>query len=152
MNEKVSKTLDGAMGHFWTNLDGVLEIEKAWPGYASLENGRFTVRTIKRPDESLGFGGRLELPEAVYGATEVGGLAAYDIRPGFENSVWGGSKVSVRSYRAGGFAIGLSPDDLASDKVSEIRVDFLGLVEWAGVQGGKVTSETGPNGRLKSLS
>lgn len=151
MDKKVAETLAGTMGHFWIDLATFPEVDMSWPGHAVHQGRYFVIRVIKRPAESFDLPGHQEIPEAVYGMTEFGGVAAYDIRSNPENSVWGGHKISVRSYLARGLAVGVSPDDLASAKLASLTADFHGLARWSGAPGGKVENEKYADGRLEGI-
>ncbi|WP_375003997.1 HEPN domain-containing protein [Gordonia sp. PS3] len=152
MDKKVDETLGGTMGHFWVDLATYNRADTSWQGHAEQQDDYLAIRTIKRPDEGLPQPGSTPMPDAVYGATEVGGTVAYDIRSVPENSVMGGNKISVRSYLARGFVVGVDPSELASAKVVSITANFYGLVMWSGAKGAHIDYDRQPDGRVNTMT
>lgn len=140
------------MGHFWLDLATYNRADTSWQGHAEEQDGYLAIRTIKRSDEGLPQLRVTPIPDAVYGATEVGGTIAYDIRGVPENSVMGGNKISVRSYLARGFVVGVDPNEVASAKIVSITAYFYGLVMWSGAKAAQIDYGKQPDGRVDTVN
>ena len=69
MADRIRETMDGVLGHFWTELGDVYDLNKSRDGYVSLVDDLFHVGTLRTREFNSEFGRnqqRLPRPEAIY--------------------------------------------------------------------------------------
>jgi hypothetical protein len=83
MTDRMRETMDGNLGHFWTELSDVYDLNKSKDGYVRLVDDNLfhvsTLRTREFPSEIGRNTDRLPRPEAIYAMTASARSIFFDI-------------------------------------------------------------------------
>ncbi|NMM83103.1 hypothetical protein B2J88_01750 [Rhodococcus sp. SRB_17] len=135
MNEYLQSTMDGTSGYFWDHVPAELDLDTSLPGYVSLHaDGYFHIVVVtSHVDAAFNSSAELEYPESVVGMTNVRGSLFFDFAAMSESKILGAARASTRTYKTRSTIIGVSLDELKSDKIKSLSIQLPNLTKWSGL-------------------
>lgn len=119
------ETMDGTLGHFWTDPDDVYKLDKSIDGYVKLVDDTIfhvgTLRTQEFRSGSRNPNERLPRPEAVYGLTASTRAMFFDIAGVGQSNVMG-QRASTQTVRTRGVVIDVPFAVLESTEFTKVEL------------------------------
>ncbi len=130
--------MDGTLGHFWTELSDVYDLDKSGDGYANLvDDSLFHVRTLRTRQFHRDFAGasdRLPRPDAVYAMTASTRSLFFDIAGVSRNNVMG-QAASTQTIRTRGVVVKVPFSVIEDGNFTEVEVRIPEVTGWSGLMG-----------------
>lgn len=132
-NDKVQDVLDGGIGFFWVNYGKPKRTNRSPErGYIRLRANLVEVATLN--ERPLEYSPEVERwPRSITGATEHGGVLLLSFASQSPKLAFGGAQASVQHYRARTLITGPSPDDLRSERLTDVRLMYESINRWSGL-------------------
>ena len=102
----------------------------------------------ENPFESSGYG---EWPHSITSITEIGAILLLSFA-GHGSTMVGGPSASVRRYRAKSLIFDANLDELASDRVSKLTLNFPSIGQWSGLNAANEHIRTATNGLARTYT
>jgi hypothetical protein len=137
MADGVRETMDGTLGHFWTDLNDVFKFDRANDGYVRLvDDELFDVSTLRTLEFNREFGGnnRLPRPVAMYGMTASTRAIFFDIA-GVSRSNVMGQQASTQTVLTRGVVVNVPFAVLENPNFKEVEIWIPEVTLWSGLQG-----------------
>jgi ApeA N-terminal domain 1 len=138
MTDTVRETMDGTLGHFWTDLNDVYKLNKSSDGYVRLGDDSLfhlgTLRTQEFNRELRTNRERLPRPEAIYAMTGSTRSIFFDIA-GVSRSNVMGPRASTQTIRTRGVVVDVPFTVLENKDFTEVEVWILEVTLWSCLQG-----------------
>lgn len=138
MADQMRETMDGTLGHFWTELSDVYDLNKSKDGYVGLVDDNLfyvsTLRTREFPSEIRRNTDRLPRPEAIYAMTASTRSIFFDIA-GISRSNVMGQRASTQTVRTRGVVVDVPFTVLEETKFIEVEVWIPEVTNWSGLEG-----------------
>ncbi|WP_428338799.1 hypothetical protein [Mycobacterium sp.] len=154
MADRIKETMDGTLGHFWTDINNVHDLDKSDDGYARLVDGSLfhvsTLRTREFNDWSR-LNERLPRPEVVYGMTAATRSLFFDIAGVAQNNVMG-PRASTQTLRTRGVVVDVPFELLQSTNFLAVEVRIPEVTTWSGLQGVSETVRRFEDNRPKTYT
>ncbi|MGD1172164.1 hypothetical protein [Mycobacterium seoulense] len=136
MGDRLRDTMDGTLGHFWTNFADVYNLDKADDGYVRLaDDDLFHISTLRTREFNSGFGAnrdQLPMPDAVYAMTNVTRSIFFDIAGVSQSNVMG-ERASTQTVRTRGVIVNVPLAALKDDKFLAVELQIPHVTRWAGL-------------------
>lgn len=147
MGDRLRDTMDGTLGHFWTNFDDVYSLDKAADGYVQLsEDNLFHIGTLRTRQYRSEFGsnrGRLPVPDTIYAMTNVTRSIFFDIAGVSQSNVMG-ERASTQTVRTRGVIVNVPLAALKDDKFLAVELEIPQVTRWAGLTSIEEKAEGSP--------
>lgn len=128
--------MDGTLGHFWTNVGDVYDLDKAADGYVRLaDDDLFHIGTLRTRQYLSEFGknsDRLPMPETIYAMTNVTRSIFFDIAGVSQSNVMG-QRASTQTVRTRGVIVNVPLAELKDDKFLTVELEIPQVTRWAGL-------------------
>lgn len=138
MADHMRETMDGTLGHFWTEPDDIYNLDKSSDGYVRLvDNSLFQVETLRTREFRSEFGKnreRLPRPEAIYGLTASTRSMFFDIAGVGQSNVMG-QRASTQTVRTRGVVVDVPFAVLEDSDFTEVEVWIPEVTQWSGLSG-----------------
>jgi len=138
MADPMRETMDGTLGHFWTEPGDVYNLDKSTDGYVRLvDKSIFHVGTLRTQEFNSGFRNpnqRLPQPEAVYGLTASTRAMFFDLAGVGQSNVMG-QRASTQTVRTRGVVVDVPFAVLEDSDFTEVEVWIPEVTQWSGLSG-----------------
>lgn len=138
MSNRVRETMDGTLGHFWTDLNDVYKLDKSSDDYVRLgDDSLFHVGTPRTREFNREFGRnreRLPRPEAIYAMTASTRSIFFDIAGVSQSNVMG-QRASTQTIRTRGVVVDVPFAVLEDKNFTEVEVWIPEVTLWSGLAG-----------------
>jgi hypothetical protein len=138
MADRMGETMDGTLGHFWTELGDVYDLNKSRDGYVRLvDDSLFHVGTLRTREFNSEFGRnreRLPRPEAIYAMTASTRSVFFDIAGVAQSNVMG-QRASTQTVRTRGVVVDVPFTVLEDSDFMEVEVWISEVTQWSGLEG-----------------
>lgn len=152
MTDRLRETMDGTLGHFWTDLADVYELSKSNEGYVKLaDDNLFHVGTLRTQEVVADIGNntdRMSQPEAVYAMTGSTRSIFFDIAGVSQNNVWG-QRASTQTVRTRGVVVNVPFTVLEDSDFLAVKLEVPEVTRWSGFVGVHERVERHGDNRLK---
>jgi hypothetical protein len=149
MVDRVRETMDGTLGHFWTELGDVYDLNKSRDGYVRLVDGSlFHVGTLRTLDNNREFGtnqDRLPRPEAIYAMTASTRAIFFDVAGVSQSNVMG-QRASTQTVRTRGVVVNVPFAVLEDSDFLAVELEIPEVSRWSGLIGVDEKVETDDDG------
>lgn len=144
------ETMDGTLGHFWTDPDDVYKLDKSIDGYVKLVDDSIfhvgTLRTQEFHSMSTNPNERLPRPEAVYGLTASTRAMFFDIAGIGQSNVMG-QRASTQTVRTRGVVVDVPFAVLEGTEFTKVELWLSEVTQWSGLWGMSEQIRRGDDGR-----
>ncbi len=138
MADRLRETMDGTLGHFWTDLRDVYNLDTSKDGYVRLADDNLfhvdTLRTRQVRDELGRNADSLPQPEAVYAMTGSTRSIFFDIAGVAQNNVWG-QRASTETIRSRGVVVNVPFAVLENSDFLAVELEISEVSRWSGLVG-----------------
>lgn len=152
MSDRLRETMNGTLGHFWTQLADVYELSKSSEGYVKLaDDNLFHVDTLRTREviEDIGKStDELPHPEAVYAMTGSTRSIFFDIAGVSRNDVWG-QRASTQTVRTRGVVVNVPFTVLEDSDFLTVELEIPEVTRWSGLVGVRENVQRSDDGLKK---
>lgn len=153
--DHLQDTMNGTIGHFWTDLSDAYNWDDSTDGYVRLvDNADFHIDTLRTKQYLAEFGADQVLrarPAAVYAVTEISPAIFFDFAGISRNNVWGDA-ASTQKVRMRGVVAPVPLDNIGDSRFTSVEMTIPEVPRWSGLVGIAEKLERGRNGRIKNWS
>jgi hypothetical protein len=151
----LDETMNGTLGHFWTELTDVYNYNRSNDGYVRLvDDAIFHIDTLRTKQHLAEFGtneARPSSPAAVYAMTGAIPSLFFD-SAGISRQNIMGDAASTQNIRMRGVVTGVPLDNIADSKFVSVEVSIPEVTRWSGLLGVTEKFERGRRGGPNSWS
>jgi hypothetical protein len=129
--------MEGTLGHFWTDLNDVYELDRSHHGYVRLVDGTLFHIDSLRTQRYLEFGTnreRLPTPAIVYAMTGTTPSLFFDLAGVSQNNVMG-QRASTQNIRMRGLVTRVPFDDIEEGRFTTVEMTIPEVTRWSGLIG-----------------
>ncbi|MEU9806595.1 hypothetical protein [Mycobacterium sp. NPDC050853] len=138
MADQIRETMDGTLGHFWTELSDVYRLDKSHDGYVKLADDNLfhigTLRTREFNREIRGNRERPTNPDAIYAMTANTRSLFFDIAGVRQSNVMG-QRASTQTVRTRGVVVNVPFPVLEDRDFAEVEIRIPEVTQWSGLSG-----------------
>jgi hypothetical protein len=146
--------MEGTLGHFWTDLNDVYELDKSHDGYVRLVDGSLfhidSLRTQRYIDEFGTNRERVPTSAVVYGMTGTTPSMFFDLAGVSQSNVMG-QRASTQNTRMRGLVTRVPLDDIEEGRFTTVEMTIPEVTRWSGLIGvSEKVDRADDTGRAKS--